>query len=62
MKVCEAKRRGEKQAIPTNLTLSDEARKVGQELKRQLSRPSLSNVVETLILEKGIALGVVKAK
>jgi hypothetical protein len=49
--------RSKNAAIPTNLTLSSDARQMARKLKKQMSRPSISNVVETLILEKGTALG-----
>lgn len=39
-----------------NLTLSSETRKMASKLKTQMGRPSVSNVVETLILEKTNAL------
>lgn len=35
----------------TNLSLSDESLKMVKELKRALKRPSITNVVETLIHE-----------
>lgn len=37
---------------PANLYLSDEARGMAEALKKALNRPSISNVVETLIREK----------
>jgi len=45
----------------TNLTLTKEARDMGEILIKAMNRPSLSNVVEALIQEKGKELGLVPA-
>jgi hypothetical protein len=51
------KPRNKNAAIPTNLSLTKEARTMATKLKKAMCRPSISNVVETLILEKATAHG-----
>lgn len=48
---------GARGAQPTNLYLSQTARQQGTALKKAMNRPSVSNVVETLILDKAAELG-----
>ena len=42
---------------PTNLCLTLAARRMAVKLKKAMFRPSISNVVEVLIHEKAMALG-----
>ena len=53
----EVKPRNKNAAIPTNLSLTKEARAMATKLKKAMCRPSISNVVETLILEKATSHG-----
>jgi hypothetical protein len=42
---------------PTNLTLSDEALKMAEKLMAEETRPSLSNLVEALVVREHQRLG-----
>jgi hypothetical protein len=42
---------------PTNLTLSKGAKRMAVRLQKAMFRPSISNLVETLIHEKALVLG-----
>lgn len=58
MKRVKTKNPNKNAASAKNLWLSKDAQNMAGELKKKMHRPSISNVVEVLILEKAAELGI----